>query len=74
MLLKDQATGHLVEVLNLTDLFNPEIAAFEGRYNVGEELPEPELFQKKNLVFCSGEKLPKCWIDPHYRDQEIHHH
>jgi len=74
MFLKHKASGKLVEVLSLRDLFNPLHASLVGRYHAGEELQDPESFEKANLVFCSGEDLPKCWTDVHYRDDEVHRH
>lgn len=71
MFLKDLSNGHLVEVLNVADLFNPFSTEVEGRYHYGEEIQEPESFNKNVLVFLSGENLPKCWIDPHYRDDQL---
>lgn len=74
MFLKQKGNGKLVEVLGLGDLFNPLHAAIVGRYNVGEELQEAEQFAKADLIFPSGEALPRCWTDVHYRDAEAHHH
>jgi len=71
MFLKESATGKLVEVLSLNDLFNPIHSNLVGRYNAGEELQDPEKFGKSGLVFLSGEPLPRCWIDVHYRDDEL---
>jgi hypothetical protein len=68
MFLKESKTGHLVEILNLQDLFDPFKEQVEGRYNVGEDLPPAEQFPKANLSFPSDEALPRCWLDPHYRD------
>lgn len=68
MFLIERASGHLVEVMDLSALFDPYNDEFKGRYNFGEELPEPEMFAKRQLSFCSGEDLPKCWTDPHYRE------
>ena len=68
MLLKEKDTGHLVEVLDLKGLFDPFSKTFTGRLNFGEDLPEPDQFQKSAVEFPSGENLPKCWLDPHYRD------
>jgi len=45
---------------------------FTGRLSYGEDLPEPEKFTKSDIYFQSGEFLPKCWLDPHYRDEELH--
>jgi hypothetical protein len=25
------------------------------------------------LLFPSGEGLPRCWVDVHYRDKELRH-
>ena len=72
MFLKHRETGRLVEVLSLRDLFNPIHATLVGRYHAGEELQEPETFAKSDLVFLSDEALPKCWVDVHYRDDELH--
>ena len=71
MFLKESATGKLVEVLSLNDLFNPNHGKLVGRYNAGEELQDPEKFSKAELEFLSGEALPRCWVDIHYRDAEI---
>jgi hypothetical protein len=69
MFLTEKETGHLVEVMDLSALFDPFIGEVKGRYNLGEDLPEPEMFAKSKLTFNSGEALPRCWTDPHYRDQ-----
>jgi hypothetical protein len=68
MFLKESKTGHLVEILNLPDLFDPFQERVEGRYNIGEDLPPPDAFAKSDLCFPSDEPLPRCWLDPHYRD------
>ncbi len=72
MFLKRKSTGDLVEVLSLKDLFNPMHPQIVGRYNKGEELQDPEKFDKADLEFLSGEPLPRCWLDVHYRDDELH--
>lgn len=68
MFLKEKDTGHLVEVLDIQSLFDPFSEAVKGRLNFGEDLPEPDQFSKMSLCFPSGENLPRCWTDPHYRD------
>lgn len=67
MILKEQSTGHMVEILDLDDLFNLFREKVTGRYHYGEEIQDPEVFRKKDLVFLSGEPLPRCWTDPDYR-------
>jgi hypothetical protein len=67
MFLKDKSNGHMVEVLDLDDLFNPSHHELLGCYHAGEELQDPEKFSKQGLEFPSGEPLPRCWMDAHYR-------
>lgn len=67
MFLQEPSSGHLVEVLTMQDLIDPFCDTVVGRYNIGEELPDPAKFKKADLVFPSGEAIPRCWLDPHYR-------
>lgn len=73
MLLKQNKSkgGHLVELTKIRDLINPNHTYIEGRVDYGEELQDSEQYAKADLVFPSGEPLPLCWIDPHYRDDEL---
>jgi len=71
MFLKQKQEGHLVEVLSLGDLFNPTHKTVVGRLHYGEELGEADKFAKTDLIFPSGEDLPRYWLDAHYRDQEL---
>jgi hypothetical protein len=34
-------------------------------------MQDPEKFKKTDLCFLSGEALPRCWVDAHYRDEEM---
>ncbi len=71
MLLKQKSTGHMVEVLSIIDLINLNRDEVVGRYQEGEELQDPIKIRKTDLIFLSGEELPRCWTDPHYRDEEL---
>lgn len=71
MFLKQRKDGHLVEVLGFNDLVNPIHKHMVGRLHYGEEMQDPEKFLKTELMFPSGEALPQCWLDVHYRDQEL---
>jgi len=71
MFLKDKTTGHLVEVLSMGDLFDLFKDEVVGRFHFGEEVQDPDKFRKSDLEFLSGEELPRCWKDPHYRDDEL---
>ncbi|WP_411868004.1 acetyltransferase [Vulcanococcus limneticus] len=67
MFLKTRADGSLLEVLSLKQLADPFAAQVDGRLHAGEELQEQEAFAKADLVFPSGEDLPRCWVDPAYQ-------
>ena len=71
MLLKEISSGHMVEVLSLVDLINLNCDEVVGRYQEGEEAQDPVRIKKADLMFLSGEALPRCWTDPHYRDDEL---
>ena len=68
MFLMQKNTEKLIEVLSLTDLFNPNHGQVVGRFHAGEEMQDPEKFSKGDMQFPSGEALPKCWLDSHYRE------
>lgn len=69
MYLRHLASGDLVEIIDLPALFDPFEAGVQGRIHAGEELQDPARFAKSELVFPSGESLPRCWVDPDYRTQ-----
>ena len=71
MLLKEKTSGHMAEVISLVDLINLNCDEVIGRYQEGEEAQDPMKIKKTDLIFLSGEELPKCWTDPHYRDVEL---
>jgi hypothetical protein len=71
MLLKRRSDGHLLEVQDLQQLFSVFQEQVLVRDQVGEEAQDPETVSKRELVFLSGEELPRCWTDPHYRDREL---
>ena len=74
MLLKERSSGHIVEVLDLIELCNCARGTVRGRLHYGEEAQDPEPFEKQCLCFLSGEDLPHCWTDRHYRDAELARH
>ena len=71
MFLKERDSGHMVEVLNLSDLFDLYHDEILASCQYGEEAQDPENFKKSSLIFLSGEELPRCWTDPHYRDNQL---
>ena len=69
MLLMEKETGHLIEVLEPTEVFDPFKDSFTGRLDFGEDVAEPDSFNKVSVSFPSGENLPMCWTDPNYRNK-----
>lgn len=66
MFLKNKQTGDLIEVLDIEELFNPNKNEVSGRDQAGQEEQEKASFEKKELIFPSGESLPRCWMDANY--------
>jgi len=69
MFLKDVKSGDLVQVITLKELVDPSEEHVTVRFQAGEEVGDPVKASKSGLEFPSGEALPKCWLDPHYRIQ-----
>ena len=69
MYLRHASSGDLVEILELGVLFDPCLTEVSGRFHAGEELQDPAPFRKADLLFPSGEPLPRCWMDPGYRGE-----
>ncbi|OLP19398.1 acetyltransferase [Leptolyngbya sp. 'hensonii'] len=67
MFLQHKSTQDVIEILSLQDLFDPCLIEVTGQNHCGEELQEPERFLKSELIFPSGESLPRCWMDASYR-------
>ena len=67
MFLKDLNTRGLIEVLELKDVFDPFSTRVRGRTQVGEDTMDEVEVDKAQLTFPSGEVLPRCWRDSHYR-------
>ena len=70
MFLKQMLTGNLVEVLDLRDVFDPFIETITARSQAGEDTMDLGNYKKSDLSFASGEPLPRCWRDSHYRETE----
>jgi len=67
MFLKNTENGDLAQVVELGELTDPNASSVTVRYHAGEEAGEPVGAEKAGLTFPSGEALPKCWLDAHYR-------
>jgi hypothetical protein len=67
MFLQHKANADLLEVLDLEALFDPSAAQVRARFHAGEEMPEADDYAKADLLFPSGESLPRCWLDANYK-------
>jgi len=70
MFLKHVPSDELVEVIDLPDVINPNTPTIRARAHTGDLIQRPENFLKEELVFPSGEALPKCWIDVRYYEHQ----
>lgn len=70
MLMMLKESGAMVELSSPAELWNPFVAQVHGCRPAGEEMQDQEAFAKTDLMFLSGEHLPRCWLNPHYRDEE----
>jgi hypothetical protein len=68
MLLHDKRKDVLVEVLDLEQLINPNQDKIVGQVQSGQEEQDPDPTPKSDLIFPSGESLPRCWMDANYRN------
>ena len=68
MFLKHTPTGGLIEVLDLSEMFDPFAESIRARSQAGEDTMDTGDFSKTDLLFPSGEPLPLCWRDSHYRE------
>lgn len=67
MYLMHKPSGDLLEILSLDRLIDPFQKEISGRSHAGEELQEASDCLKSELLFPSGEALPRCWVDPAYK-------
>jgi len=67
MFLKNKQSGDLAEVLDIKRLFDPTEKRVWVKYQAGEEVGDPVSASKSEMIFPSGEALPCCWLDSHYR-------
>lgn len=67
MFLQKKGTDTLIKIVEPDELFDPVKSSVKGRDQEGQEEQAPESFEKAELVFPSGESLPRCWLDADYR-------
>jgi hypothetical protein len=67
MLLQLKDTDNLVKIVDLKELIDPNIDSIHAQDQEGQEEQGTDIFKKEELVFPSGESLPRCWLDANYR-------
>ena len=68
MLLQLKDSGELVKVIDVQELINPNQDVVHAQQEEGQEEQQADSYKKENLVFPSGETLPRCWLDADYRN------
>lgn len=68
MFLHDKQKDALVEVIDIVALINPNKDEILGKVQSGQEEQDPAPSLKADLIFPSGESLPRCWVDADYRN------
>jgi hypothetical protein len=68
MLLQLKDSGELVKVIDVQELINPNQDVVHAQQQEGQEEQQADSYKKENLVFPSGETLPRCWLDADYRN------
>lgn len=68
MLLQLKDSSELVKILDVQELINPNQDVVHAQQQEGQEEQQADSYKKENLVFPSGETLPRCWLDADYRN------
>lgn len=66
MFLKSKQTGTLIKIQDTESLINPNQQEINGKDQAGQEEQNTTTYSKQELVFPSGESLPRCWLDSNY--------
>ncbi|MBD2358279.1 acetyltransferase [Tolypothrix sp. FACHB-123] len=67
MFLQIKDSNDLVKIDSFEELIDPNRDTVHGKDQEGQEEQETDIFKKDELVFPSGESLPRCWVDANYR-------
>jgi hypothetical protein len=63
MFLQIKDSRDLVKIVDVQELFDPNIEIVHAQDQQGQEEQETDIYKKAELVFPSGEKLPLCWLN-----------
>ncbi|PNJ92416.1 acetyltransferase [Cylindrospermopsis raciborskii] len=67
MFLQVKGKVDLVKIVDFQELLDPNSSIVHGKDQEGEEEQDMDIYEKQDLVFPSGEELPRCWWDSNYR-------
>ncbi|BAZ81946.1 MAG: acetyltransferase [Sphaerospermopsis kisseleviana] len=67
MFLQIKNSRDLVKIVDFQELIDPNSEIVHAKDQEGQEEQETDTYQKEDLVFPSGEKLPRCWLDANYQ-------
>ncbi|MFM2063409.1 MAG: hypothetical protein RLZZ507_3079 [Cyanobacteriota bacterium] len=67
MFLQLKNSRDLVKIVDVQELIDPNSQIVHAKDQEGQEEQETDSYKKEDLVFPSGEKLPRCWLDANYR-------
>jgi hypothetical protein len=70
MFLQIKDSRDLVKIVDVQELLDPTSKIVHAQDQEGQEEQETDIYQKEELVFPSGEKLPRCWLDAKFRERE----
>lgn len=68
MLLQIKDSSELVKLAEIHELIDPNRDTVQGQKQRGQEEQPVDSIKKENLVFPSGESLPRCWLDANYKN------
>ncbi|MFM7409154.1 MAG: acetyltransferase [Cuspidothrix sp.] len=68
MFLQIKDSRDLVKIVDIQELFDPNSNIVHAQDQGGQEEQETDIYKKEELIFPSGEKLPRCWLDAKYRE------
>jgi len=71
MYLKHAPSEELVEVIDLQDVVNPFSSSVLVRSYRNDKQQRAERLPKHELVFPSGESLPKCWTQSTHQERVV---
>jgi len=67
MFLRQMTSSELIEAIDVMSIVNPSCSTFVARTYLNDEMADVKRYNKQEMMFPSGEPLPRCWLEPGYR-------